>query len=278
MFGAGVGLFFAVVLAGAFGLVLIVFAAFRFVVLIVVKLVGVFAQLVAIAQIGDHLARELGKGLLIAQKIVNVIKRFAGLLFDEPAPQVHHVLRAFGQVAARGKVADQIARGRGQRRVLGRGDLRIALARGFLPDLGVDVAGGAGHVARAHRLAPRGLHRLIEIAGHVAGRGIAGMGAFIVVLAVHRQRIGGAARHQHFFAGHPAGDLRQAHLIARKPCGINAVADRQFGVVGHHAGRFGQRFLERIGRVVVLRFRHGRAPSGSAGRAGGAPHRQVSPG
>ena len=113
-------------------------------------------------------------------------------------------------------MAHQIARSRGQRRLAGLRDLIIALAQRLMLDLGVDVAGGAGHVARAHRLAARGFHRLVEVARHLALRRVAGMGLAVVIAPVQRQRIGRAARQQHLVAGHPPAHLRQAHGLARQ--------------------------------------------------------------
>ena len=258
-FRVGVGvLILAVILTCGIGLFLVVGILLGLVVLVFVLAVGVVAQLVAIAQVADHLAGQLGKGGLVVQQRFDVFQRAAGLFLDKRAPQVHHVLRAFGQRASGGQVAHQIARRRGQWRIGGLADLVIAATGGVMADLGVDIAGGAGHVAGAHRLAAGGFHRLVQVARHVARRRIAGMGRLVMVFAMHRQRVGGAARQQHLVAGHAAADLGQAHRLAGQARRIDGIADRQFGVIGHHLGGLGQRLFERVGRVVGF-LRHARA-------------------
>ena len=247
--GLGVGVVL-VLLAGAVGIGLVLGILLGLVLLVLVGGVRILAQLVAIAQIRDDLARETSEIGLVREPVLQILQRSPGLVLDEPAPQVHHVLRALGHVAPGGQVPDQVARRHRKRRIRALGDLLIAAPRRVMADLGVDVAGGTGHVARAHRLAAGGLHRLVEIARHVPGRGIAGMDLLAVILAVHRQRIGGAARQQHLVAGHPPADLRQAHGLARQARGIDRIADRQLGIVGQHLGGLGQRLLERIGGVV----------------------------
>ena len=59
-------------------------------------LVGVVAQLVAVAQILDHLARETGKGGLIRQHPLQAFERIACLALDEGAPQIRHRLGPLG--------------------------------------------------------------------------------------------------------------------------------------------------------------------------------------
>ena len=90
------------------------------------------------------------------------------MILDKSAPQVHDVFGAFRQIAARGQVADQISSGSGQRRVSCLGDPVIALAKGIIADLRVDVTCGARHMLRADGFDPRGFHRVIQILGHLA--------------------------------------------------------------------------------------------------------------
>ena len=145
--------------------------------------------------------------------MVKILQCAAGLFLDEAAPEIHHVLRALRQIAVRRQVPHQIARGYGQGGILRSGDLGIGLALGLVADLGVDVAGGAGHVARTHRLATRGLHRVIDVAGQLADRGIAVGHALVMELAAQREGIGRAARQENLVPGHPPADLRQAHAF-----------------------------------------------------------------
>ncbi len=70
---------------------LFVFLGARLVLFVVVLVVGVVAQLVAIAQIVDDLARELGERGLVGKRVLQVVQRVAGLFLDEAAPQFHHV-------------------------------------------------------------------------------------------------------------------------------------------------------------------------------------------
>ena len=210
------------------------FGAFLgFVFVVLVQRVRIIAQLIAVTQIADHLAREAGKGGLIIQHVADVFQRAAGLFLDIAAPQFHRVFGTGGQGATRGQMAHKISCGDGKGHITGLFGLIIAFAQRFVLDLDVDVGRGAGHVARANGFATCGFHRLIKVARHIALRGIARMGLTVVIAAVQRQRICGAARQQHFFAGHPARHLRQAHGVARKARGVDRIADRQIGVVGH---------------------------------------------
>ena len=159
-------------------------------------------------------------------------------------------MRACGHVAARGEVADEVSGGGGQGGVGGGGYALEPQTIGVLRNLGVDIGGGAGHVAGTHRLATGGFHRLVEVARHVAGGRVAGMGARIMEFVAQRQRIGGAAGQEHLFAAHAARDLRQAHGIAGDAAGVHRIADRQVGIVRHHLGGVGERLFERIGGVV----------------------------
>ena len=175
LLGAGFGLFLLlVVLTAAIGVFLLL-GAIVGVVVILVGLVGIIAQLVAVTQILDHLAREFGKSPLIGQRVLQTFQRAARLILDKAAPQLHHVLRTGRQIAACGQMADHVTRSGGQRRIRGLRDLVIARARGLMRDLGVDIASRARHVARAHRLATGGFHRLVKLAGHLARRGVARM-------------------------------------------------------------------------------------------------------
>jgi hypothetical protein len=106
MLGAGLGIFALGIIAGAVGLLFVLVAALGLVVLIVVGGVGVFTQLIAIAQIIYDLAGKTGKGLLIGKCILQVFKGAAGLFFDKTAPQVHHVIRAGRQIAPRRQMPD----------------------------------------------------------------------------------------------------------------------------------------------------------------------------
>ena len=147
---------------------------------------------------------------------------------------------------------DQITGGGRQRRIGRLFALIISAPQRLMSDLDVDIAGGAGHVARAHRLAPGGLHRLIKIARHIPRRRITRVGRIIMITPLQGQRIGCAARQQNLFAGHPAADLRQAHRLARKPRRIDCIRYVQLRIIGHDLGGLGQGLLERISRVVVL--------------------------
>ena len=250
VFGTGVRVFLlTVILASAvwiFFLLAVVFA----VVVLIIKLVRIVAQLVAISQVTDDLAGKFGKFGLIRQLAVKVFKRVTGLIFHELPPEVHYVLCSGGQVTAGCEIAHQIASSDGQWRFLCGTDLRIALAVGLGRDLGVNITSGAGHVARAHCLTPRGFHRLINVACSVTLRHIALMRSLIVISPVQRQSVGGATGDQYLVAGHPAADLWQAHGVPRQTRGIDRIADRKIGVIGHHFGGLGEGFFERISGVV----------------------------
>ena len=196
--------FVLIILPSAVGLLLFFAALFGAVVLILVQLVRVVAQLITIAQIRDDLPRQPRKGRLIFQDRVHILKRAACLILDEPAPKLHGVLRTGGKVPAGGQMPHKIARGCGQRHITGLLALIISAALRVMADLGIDVAGSARHVARANRLAPCGLHRLVEVTRHVPLWGITRMGLSVVIPAVERQRICRAARQKNLVSGHPA--------------------------------------------------------------------------
>jgi len=236
--------------------------------------VGIVAQLVAVAQILDHLPREAGKGRLVGQRPVQPLQRAARLFVEEPPPHVGDGAGALGQRPARGPLADQIARRHRQGRLGLAADLAIPLSIGLVGDARVDVGRGAGHGARAHRLAAGGLHRLVEVARHLPLRHVAVVHAVVVVAPLQRESVGRAARQQYLVTGHAARHLRQAHRVLGHAGGIDGETDRQFGVVGQRARGFGQGLLEGIGRVVVV-FLHGSAPPAQDVRKGaiaGSPH------
>ena len=96
LLGVGVGVFTAVVilLTAAFRIVLILGAGL--IVLIRVFHIRVIAQLIAVAEILNHLARKPGKFHLIAQGFIQVFQRLTGALFHEAAPQLHDIVRPLG--------------------------------------------------------------------------------------------------------------------------------------------------------------------------------------
>ena len=254
LFRAGLGLIvLVVVLPGAVGVAVVVLAVLGLILRLVLEIVGILAQLIAVAQILDHPPGQLGELALIGQRLLKIAELTAGLILDEPAPELHHIGRALRHLASGGEMADQIAGRHRKRCIRGLGDLVIAAFVGLGADLGVDIAGGAGHVARAHRLAAGGFHRLVELACHVARRRIAIVGRGVVVLVLERQRIRRAARQKHLVPGHPSADLRQPHGIARHARGVDGIRYRELGIVGHHLGGLGQRLLERICGIVGLR-------------------------
>lgn len=169
----------------------------------------------------------------------------------KPRQSLHHIVGAAGQGAARRQMAHEIARRRGERRIRSLGDLGIALPLGLVADPRVDVAGGAGHGARAHRLAARRLHRLVDLARHLALRQVAGRQGIVVVAAAQREGIGRAAGEHHLVARHPAADLRQPHPLAVHPRGIDREGHRHLGIAGERLRRLGEGLLEGIGGVVA---------------------------
>ena len=219
-------------------------------VLVVVALIGVIAQLIAIAKVNDHLARKAGKGGLIIQRVVQRLERASGLILDIAAPQLHCVGGTGGHVTPRRQMAHQIACRRRQRHVRGLLGLIIALAQGVVFDLRVDITRSAGHVAGTYGFAAGGFHRFIKIAGHVTSGHVFRVGLAVVIAPVQRQRVSGAAGQQDFLAGHAAADLWQAHGIPAQPRRINGIADRKIRIVRHDLGRFGQSLFERVGGVI----------------------------
>ena len=145
---------------------------------------------------------------------------------------------------------DQVARRDRQRGLGWFLALIVATPHGFMRDFDVDITGRARHVARAHRLAPRHLHRFVKITRHFAGGRVFCVRANVMIFVLQGQSIGRAARQQYLISVHPARHLRQAHRISRQPGGVHRIADRQFRIVGHHFRRFGQRLFERICRII----------------------------
>ncbi len=81
------------------------------------------------------------------------------------------------------------------------------------------------------------------------------MGRVIVKTQLHGHGIGCATRHQDFLCGHPAGDLRQAHIVARHASRVHRVGHIQLRLIGQRFGGLGQRLFEGVGGVVA-RFGH----------------------
>ena len=245
-------LVFLAVLILAAGIGLVLGALFRLGLGLVVLalVVGVVAQLVAIAEVRDHLAGEFRERFLVVEHLVGIGETVPGLALEEAFPQVHDVLCACGQVATRREVSEVVPGRLGQRGLPCLGDLGIALPPAFLGDLGVDVPGGSGHGARTHRLAARGFHRLVERLRDLALRAVAVVGGGIVEAAAQGIGIRRAARLQHLVPGHPAGDLRQARAVIGQARGVDRISHRQIGVVGDGPRGLAQRLLERLSRIV----------------------------
>ncbi len=277
LLGRGVHLVaLAVLLALGVGVLLLLGSVLRLVLLVLAG-VGVVAELVAVAEVADDLPREAREGRLVVEPCFKVVERAARRILDEPAPEVEHVGSPRGKRTAGGKLADHVARGGRERRVGGLADLREALARGVGRDLGVDVARGAGHRARADCLAARFLHRCVKLARHLALRLVAVEGLAVVITVAQRQRVGRPARQKHLVPRHPPRDLRQADLVCGHARRVDRIADRQVRVVGHDLRGLGQRLLERIGGVVRGRLHAAidRAPAGKRqGEAGAASGRR----
>jgi hypothetical protein len=62
--------------------------------------VGILAQLVGVAQIGDHLPRGLGEGDLIVGGGGHLRQAFGGLVVEEPLPQRLNIRGALRRGAA----------------------------------------------------------------------------------------------------------------------------------------------------------------------------------
>ena len=218
---------------------------------VVVLGVGIVAELVAVAEIRDDAPRQLGERDLVLQRGPEVLERRRGLALNELAPEPHHVVRPLGQVPARGEVAHEVSRGDGQRRLGRLRDLGVAAPLRLHADLGVDVARCARHVARADGLAARGLHRLVEVARHLARGLVARVGLGRMVAAAQRVGVGRAARQQHLLGLHAARHLRQAQAVGGHAGGVDGVGHAEIGVASQRARGLGQRLLERIGGVVL---------------------------
>jgi hypothetical protein len=130
--------------------------------LVILGGVRIVAQLVAIAKIGDHLARQPRKGGLIGQHMVKVPAYRPPVPRQSRARGRRHV-RPISAVAPRRHLPDQIPCGHRQGH-LGGGDLAIALAVGLMAILASMFPAVPGMVAGAHRLAAGILHRLVNLA------------------------------------------------------------------------------------------------------------------
>ena len=248
--GAGLGLVaFLVFRTLAVGVVLIFLGLVAG--LILIGCVRVIAQLVAIAEVRDHLPRKAGKSGLIGQHMIEVVQRAAGLFFDKATPQVHDVFGGLGQRVAGGQMAHKVACGDRKRRLAGACDGGIALAISLMGDLGVNVGGRAGHDAGTHRLAAGGLHRVVDLARQLPGGGIAVGGRLVVILALQCEGVGGAAGQKHLIARHAARDLRQANAVFGHPRRVDRIGDGHLRIIGHDAGSLGKGLFERICGVVV---------------------------
>ncbi len=251
LLGRGVHLLaLAVAVALGFGVFLILGAVLRLILVVILAGVGIVAKLVAVTQVGDHLPGKAREGRLIVEFRGHVFQRPAGRILDEPAPESKHVLGARGQGASGGHLPDHVACGGRKRRIRRLADLRKALACGLGGDLGVDVARGARHRARAHGLAAGLLHRGVKLARHLAFGLVAVEGARVVIAVAQRQGVGGAARQKDLVAGHPPRHLGQAHLVAGQTGRVDRIADRELRIVGHDLGGLGQRLLERVRGIV----------------------------
>ena len=111
---------------------------------------------------------------------------------------------------------------------------------------------GAGHGAGTNRFAARRFHRIIDVAGHLPLRDIAVECACVVEFMAQGQSVSGAAGQTHLLRTQPPADLWQADGVAGRARRIHRIGHRQFGIIGHNLGGFGQCLFERIGRIVVI--------------------------
>ena len=116
--------------------------------------VRILAQLVAVAEIGDHPPREAGEGLLVVQHVLEPLEGAAGMAVEMPAPELH------ARSPPRCGSARPVARCRtrypaacASGACAGSVMLAIAHAPGLVGDPRVDVARGPRHRPGAH--APR---------------------------------------------------------------------------------------------------------------------------
>ena len=253
LFWIGVILLFSIVVfAGAVGLIVLIFIGFGLVFGVLIFEIGIVTELVTISQILDDLAGKFCKFRLIGQNLFDRAETAAGLPFNKITPKIHHIGSIRRQVPPGGEMTHEIAGGRCQRCLAGFANIAKALTQRFILNLCINIGMGAGHGAGTNRFAARRFHRFIDVAGHLPLRDIAVECACVVEFMAQGQSVSGATGQTHLLRTQPPADLWQADGVAGRARRIHRIGHRQFGIIGHNLGGFGQCLFERIGRIVVI--------------------------
>jgi len=135
----------------------------------------------------------------------------------------------------------------------------VALAAVTLDQRRGQVAGDADHAAGAERLDAGLLDRVVDGAGHLAGRHAALVDRLVMVLDAQRQRVGGAADLRRVLEREVAAGRRQLDPRPRRGRRLGAVGHRHLAALGDGAHRRRGRPLEDLRRRLALfhaRFRY----------------------
>ena len=227
------------------GLVLVVL-----VLLVVLALAGLLGHV----ERGEHVAHGAGEGALVLDRAREPVEIGPGLGLDRLAPEIDDLLRRLGRLQPGQPLAHHQRQRVLERRVGAVGDLLIAPAAViFILQHGGDVAGHAGHAARADAFHPRLLDRVEDGARRIAFRRGAAMHRRVMAGQPQRHRIGMAAQHRDVIGRQLARRLRQARAFAHQRGFVRSEDDLHLRLAGDRLHRARDRPLQRLdGRFLRL--------------------------
>ncbi len=163
----------------------------------------------------QHVADDLGKGLLIVDDVRQIVELRTGLLLDEGAPQIENLPRGNRRSLAGQLLTHHHGDGLADRRIflsLDAGEIRL---RVLLLGHGTQVGGHAFHPQRSDRFDPRLLDGVEDRTRIRTLRRHCGMHFLIVAGEPKRHGIAKAAGHRQLVCGRPLGKFRQANALSR---------------------------------------------------------------
>ncbi len=229
-----------------FRLVLGILAAVTGIVALVTLLVLGVLAVVLHFQVGDHLARQAGKRLLVMDIGKQVAQALAGLVLDIAAEKADDARNQAGRRIAGQSLARHLAQH------VGKPDLFLRFLAAETAALQIGDIGGLQVLAHALQgpgadgFQARLFERVEGIGAAVVARAGAGVDGVVVVADTQRHAVGDATDLLRLLGGEVARRMRQDQLVAFDLGPIGAKDDLELRRFGQGARRMGQGLLERL--------------------------------
>ncbi len=229
-----------------FRLVLGVLAAVAGIVALVALFILGVAAVVLHLQVGDDLARQAGKGLLVVDMGQEVAQALAGLVFDIVAEEADDARDQAGRRIAGQTFARDLAQH------VGKADLFLGFLAADAGAFQIRHIGGLKILAHtfqgagADGLQARLFQRIESVRTSVVARAGTGMDGFVVMADAQRHAVGDAADLLRLLQRQVARRMRQDQLVAFDLGPVRAERDLKLRRFGQSARRMGQGLLERL--------------------------------